>query len=68
MFTTQGLLYQLENNERVEGDNGYLPKDPHVCKTPYSILFIRKKCNEKKGKNVLFSKEYFLVPLLCSPN
>ena len=43
IFSTEGLLFQLDNNERVKADDGYLPGDPHVCKTPYSVYHPKEK-------------------------
>ena len=36
-------MFHLDNNERVEADDGYLAGDPYVCKTPYSAFHPKEK-------------------------
>ena len=37
IFRYHGLCFNLDENERVEADDGYLHGDPEFCKTPSGI-------------------------------
>jgi len=57
IFNEFGLRQQLENNERVEADNGYRAGDPEYCKTPYGPLHDQRKERQGVRRRVMGRQE-----------